>query len=180
MLDLVLAPVAQVDQVGDEGRLVDLVAGADPDRRLLTRPGPEALDECTPGGHHDPRAPVGVGGVRQAVKHPQAAPHGLDTRADPFERKRLPGREEFDVGVAEVGAEVGGQSLGLRAGGDRHDERRPTGPAGQRRQHHGPRRLGDRQCGLPAALDPVEGGFGVEQPREGLEDHRCAPVTSGR
>ena len=67
MLDLVLAPVATADQVGDQLRLVDLVAGADADRSLLPRSGAETLHQGPARGHDHPWA---VGRIGQPVQDP--------------------------------------------------------------------------------------------------------------
>ena len=121
--DLVLAPVAHRDEPLDE--LVAIEARARPhDDRL------DVLDVRTEPLHqradrrHDHRGEM-FAACPQPPHHPQAPAHRLRVGRHPFERQRLPRREQLDRVVAEVLAQVAGDPFGL--GARRHRDAAPAG-----------------------------------------------------
>jgi hypothetical protein len=125
VLHLGLAPVPGHPQPLDDRRLVAGLAVADHQRSDGVDERAEALDQRPDRGDDHRWHPLG-GSVSEPPDGPQPAPHGLDAGADPFERQRLPRREQLHRVVAQEGGEVTGQALGLGGGGN-CDEHRPLG-----------------------------------------------------
>ena len=99
VLDQVLAAVAHADELGDEVVGIEHAALGDDDRLDVVDVGAEPLQRApAPSATTTRGRPVGVA---QAPQDLQPAAHGLDRRAHPLERQRLPGREQLD----RVGAE---------------------------------------------------------------------------
>ena len=156
VLDHLLAPVAGGHQVADQVVAVDLQAGPDRDRGHVVDVGAEALHQRTHGRHHHVGRPLGV---VQPPQHPQAPAHRLDPGAHPLERQRLPGGEQLDPVVAQEGADVVGQALGLGRRRDRQHDRPPLGEAAEPRRDEGACRLGHRQRRRGAAEHLRERGL---------------------
>ena len=160
VLDHLLPPVAGGHQVGHQLVAVDLLARPDGDGLDVLDVGPQPLHQRPHRRHHD----VGRSfGVAQAPQHPQAPAHRLDPGADPLEGQGLPGGEQLDPIVAEVGAEVAGQPLRLGRGGNGQHHRAPPGQADETGGDQGAGRLGDRQGGCGAAQHPGEAGLLPQQ-----------------
>ena len=128
---LVLAPVAHRDQPFHE--LVTIQARARPhhDRLDVLDVRTEPLHQRTDRGH-DHRGEM-FATCPQAPHHPQAPAHRLRVGRHPFERERLPRREQLHRVVADVLAKVGRDPLGLCARGHR-DEHRPARRCGRERR----------------------------------------------
>jgi hypothetical protein len=166
VLDHLLPAVAGGHQLGDEVVAVESLAGADGGRLDVLDVGPEPLHERPDRGHDD----LGrAGGVAQAPQHPEPPAHRLDARADPLERQGLPGREQLDPVVAEVGAEVVRQPLGLGGGRDGEHDRPPPGQAGQAGDDEGAGRLADGEGRGGAAEHAGERRLVAQEGRQGVE-----------
>ena len=177
VLDHLLAAVAGRHQLVDELVSVDAGAGGDDDglERLDVRA--ETLHQGPDGRHDHLRGTVGL---PQAPQGAQAAAHGLDAGADPLEGQGLPGGEQLDGVVAQVGAQVTGDALGLRGRGDGEHHRAAAGEAGEAggdegagRVGHGDggggaaQHLGERGLVAQAGGDVVEGAWGRGGARHG-------------
>ena len=131
-LDLVLAAVAHRDEPLDEVVAVDLRAGRR--RRSARRPRRAGPSRCTSARIGATTTCGQVLATRaQPPHHPQAPAHRLGRGRHPFERQRLPRREQLDRVVAEV----------LRAG-----RRRPAPP----RRASAPRASTGRRAVAPASV----------------------------
>ena len=148
-LDLVLAPVADRDEPGDELVAVDLRALAHDDRLDVLDVRAEALHERA--HRRDDRAGQVLAAGAQAPDDAQPAAHRLGRGRHPLERQRLPRREELDRVVAEELAQVGGDALGLDAGRHRDDDRPPRRRPRERRREQRARGLGHRDRAREAA-----------------------------
>jgi hypothetical protein len=156
VLDHLLTAVAGTDQPLHQLVAVDAGAGGDGDRLEVLDVGAEALDQGPHRGHHD------LGGavrVAQAPQGAQAAAHGLDAGADPLEGQRLPGGEDLDGVVAQVGGQVAGHPLGLGGGGHGQHHRATLGQAGEAGGDQGAGRVGHGDGGGGAAQHLGERGL---------------------
>ena len=127
--DLVLAPVAHRDEPLDELVAVEARARTHDDRLDVLDVRAEPLHQRAD-RRHDHRREVLAAGP-QPPHDAQAPAHRLRVGRHPFERQRLPRREQLDRVVAEVLAEVAGDAFGL-------------GPRRHRDQHRPPRRSRSR------------------------------------
>ena len=127
VLDLFLAPVAGADEPGHEVVAVPLLARRDDEGLDVVDVRAEPLHQRPDRGDDDGGRAVRVA---QPPDRAQPAAHGLDGRADPLERQRLPGREQLRRVGPEEGGEVVGQPLGVGGGGDGDEigRRLPTWP----------------------------------------------------
>ena len=146
--DLVLAAVAEVDEPGDELVAVELHSRRHRDRLDVLDVRAQALHERA--HRRDDRVREVLATGTQPPHHPEAAAHRLGRGRHPFERERLPRREELDRVVAEVLAQVGGDALRLDARRDREHDRPAGRGAGQRRGEQRPGRLRHRDRARPA------------------------------
>ena len=150
MFDLSLPAVAKHDELFDERDRVDLIArthldGVDGGMRV------DSLDQRSRGRHNERQRTVGC----EPVEHGQALTHRLDTRADAFERQRLPGGKVQHLVVPQDRRSIGGETLGfgLCRGSDQHGATIRRGDkAGD---DEGPTRVGDGDH----RFTPAEGGF---------------------
>ena len=157
MFDLSLPAVAKHDELFDERDRVDLIArthldGVDGGMRV------DSLDQRSRGRHNERRRTVGC----EPVEHGQALTHRLDTRADAFERQRLPGGKVQHLVVPQDRRSIGGETLGfgLRRGSDQYG-------ATIRRSHKAgdderPARVGDGDHRFAPAEGGVDRGFFAE------------------
>jgi hypothetical protein len=177
-LDLVLPAVAGLDQAADELVGVDLVARVHDDRLDVLDVGTEALDEGPDRRHHD----LGpVTSLRAQAPHgAEPTAHGLDARAHPLERQRLPGREQLDGIGAEVLGQVVDEALGVATSRHRHQQRGPTRQVGEPRDRDRPRRFGHGQHSVGPTEDLGDRRL-VAQPRgEVLQGHRSRLPIGGK
>ena len=150
--DLVLAPVSERDEPRDQLVAIELRAGMNTDGLEVLDVRAEALHQ-RPHGRHDHLGEVLAAGA-QLPDHAQAVSHRVERRRHPFERERLPGREQLDRRVTpEVPGEVVGDTLGLG-----------------RRRH--------RDQDRPAGRDPGEGGE-IEGPGRLRHRHHRGPIDHG-
>ena len=181
-LDLVLAPVPDRDEPRDELVAVDL-------RALAHDDGLDVLDVRAEPLHERPhRSDDRPGQVLAAGPQPpddaQPPAHRLGRGRHPFERQRLPRREELDRVVAEELAQVGGDPLGLDAGRHRDHDRSPGRGAGERggEQRAGRLRNRDRARETPGRRDDdrVVGEQGGESGECRLHGRAFDPGTRTR
>ena len=73
----------------------------------------------------------------------EPATHGLHPGTNAFEGQRLPCQKQLDGPIPQKEPEVVGQALGLGPSGDGHYQWRPSRPAHEGGQNHGPGRFGN-------------------------------------
>ena len=182
VLDLVLTAIAEIDQTTYEFLRVDLVAGADHDRRgfldVRAKPLQQRLDrsddDCGCFSRTTGEVPHGL----------QTSAHGLNGGAHPFERQGLPRREHVDSRPAEVRPKVGRDAIGVVRGWGDDDQRSAATQLGKSGEHVGTGRIGDadRSRSRPEEID--ETGVGAEEGRKGTQRHGRTtlvdPVFSAR
>ena len=175
-LDLVLAAVAELDELSGEDVGVDDPAGPDRDRLDGGGLRPEALQHGTDGGDDDRWAALGIA---QAPQDFEPATHGFDRRADPLERECLPGREEGHVAGWEELLEVLGQLAGHRPGRRDDDERAAAREVGQRGDRDRAGHLDDGQAGGGVAEGARQRWFVAQQWGECSQAHGTVQGTDG-
>ena len=168
-LDLVLAAIAHRDEPFDELVAVDLRAGRR--RRSVRRPRRAGPSRCTSARIGATTTCGQVLATRAQPPHdPQAAAHRLGRGRDPFERQRLPRREQLDRVVAEVLPQVARDPLRLGARRHREQHRPPRRRPRERRGEDGARGLGHgHRVTLPGRRrdDRRIVGEQCREPREG-------------
>ena len=181
-LDLVLAPVADRDQLRHELVAVDLGTRAHDDGLDILHVRAEALHERTHG--RDDRAWQVLTARAQPPDDPQPAAHRLRRGRDPLERQRFPRGEELDRVVTQVLPQVGGDPLGLDPGRHRDDDRSPGRGAGERGGEERAGRLGNgdrsREATGRRGDDRGVGEQGGESGECGLHERAFDPRARAR
>ena len=176
VLDEILAAVAEADQRVEQCVGIDDIVRMHDDRLDLDRFRAQPLQQGAHAGHDDSSGRFAGGVLAQPPQHLHPLAHRLDARADAFERKRLPRREQHDrIGRHEL-AQVVVQLTGVGAGGRRHQQRLAIAELGERGDRDGPRPIPARRRVPPGCRRPASDRCRREA---GGEEKRATSGCSG-
>ena len=153
VLDEFLAAIAELHERRRELVGIDLGPGPNDDRVDRGRVRAELLEQRPHAGDDHGGDPLGVA---EAPQHLESLTHGLDARADPLERQRLPAGELDDLVGGQELAQVVGQLPGHRAGRAGDDQRAAGRQPGERGDRDRSCHLDDGEAGARVTEGPGE------------------------
>ena len=160
MLDQFFSAVTEFDELSSKAIGVDVDPGPNDDWFDRGRSRAELLQQRAHASDDDLGRAIFVA---EAPEDLEALSHGLDARADAFERERLPAGEQRNVVLGDKLHEVVGKLGGHCAGRASNDEGSAVRQVGERRNSDGSSDFDDGEARIGFAECSGEAGFAPQQ-----------------